>query len=119
MTDVNQAQRLDVLLHLSLQGSGDHAACPLPGQLVQRLCDFRSLSLCSICSNLVHGVSFLRLLPQLLGLTHPKDTPLLLLRQSTTSDYTSEGHGMTTKEIVFLGLGPIASPLTFMTGRPT
>ena len=33
------AQPLDVLLHLGLQGSGNHAPCSLPGQLVQRLCD--------------------------------------------------------------------------------
>jgi len=70
--------------NLHLQGSSSRAARPFPGQLVQRL----RLSFCVISGKLEDGVSFPGSRP-LLGFAHPKDTPLPLSCQSTTSDYTS------------------------------
>jgi hypothetical protein len=56
------AQCLDVLFDFELQGSRNHPARSLPGEFVQRFRDLWSLSFGVICGNLVHGVSFRRLL---------------------------------------------------------
>jgi hypothetical protein len=60
-------QLLDILLDFQLEGFQNHSARPLPGQLVQRPFDLRSLSFSVIGSKLEHGVSFRRFHDRLYG----------------------------------------------------
>ena len=73
------AQGLHILFHLNFQGCRNHPTRAFPGQVIQRFHDFRSLSFCVICDKLIHGVSFLRPRPPLLGLYSPKGYAAFLI----------------------------------------